>query len=482
MSDQLADFELKLKRALSPVDPPRELEARLELTLGSLVDMAAEELEAWELSDVPRPAQLEPHRAAGRRGGDRLGCGGRARAHPDPAQAAPPAQRGGVRRRPRRAHRARSRARSPARRRRRVLIRERAMARRNEPTMPDDLRALADEDLMQFMRRGEARAFEVLYERHSQAAFSLAYRMAGSRGLAEDVVQEAFVSLWRSGARYERARGSVRTWVLGIVHHRAIDALRRSQVHEKRRTSDEGLEEKLETGERTDAQAARHEEAATLRGALEQLPAEQSRVIELAYFGGFTHTEIADHAGDARRHREGADATRPREDAPRARRGAGEPGMTRFGPDHERWADSVGSYLLGAMPDDELGGFEAHLSECPACRDEVDRAPRGRGRAAGLRAARRAAARAEGPDHGRRRGRGRAARLRRSGGAARPAGAARARAPQLVRLAVAPGRRARLRARAAGRRRRDRRADRRRRRGDAHALRPDRRRRAPRST
>ena len=112
--------------------------------------------------------------------------------------------------------------------------------------MPDDPRSLADEDLMQFMRRGEARAFEVLYERHSQAAFSLAYRMAGSRGLAEDVVQEAFLNLWRSGARYDRSRGSVRTWVLGIVHHRAIDALRRSQVHEKRRTSDEGLEEKLE--------------------------------------------------------------------------------------------------------------------------------------------------------------------------------------------------------------------------------------------
>ena len=69
------------------------------------------------------------------------------------------------------------------------------------------------------------------------------------------------MSLWRSGARYERARGSVRTWVLGIVHHRAIDALRRSHVHEKRRASDEGLEETLETGERTDVEAARHEEA-----------------------------------------------------------------------------------------------------------------------------------------------------------------------------------------------------------------------------
>jgi RNA polymerase sigma-70 factor (ECF subfamily) len=160
--------------------------------------------------------------------------------------------------------------------------------------MPEDLRSLADEDLMQLVQRGQAAAFEVIYERHSRAAFSLAYRMAGSRGVAEDVVQEAFLSIWRSGARYERMRGSVRTWVLGIVHHRAIDALRRSFVHERRRASDEGLEETLETGERTDVEAARHEEAATVRAALGRLPADQSQVIELAYFGGFTHTEIAE--------------------------------------------------------------------------------------------------------------------------------------------------------------------------------------------
>jgi RNA polymerase sigma-70 factor (ECF subfamily) len=159
--------------------------------------------------------------------------------------------------------------------------------------MPEDLRSLADEDLMQLMRRGNAAAFEVIYERHSRAAFSLAYRMAGSRGVAEDVVQEAFLNIWRSGARYERGRGSVRTWLLGIVHHRAIDALRRSFVHEKRRASDEGLEDRLEPGERTDVEAARHEEAATVRAALQHLPAEQSQVIELAYFGGFTHSEIA---------------------------------------------------------------------------------------------------------------------------------------------------------------------------------------------
>jgi RNA polymerase sigma-70 factor, ECF subfamily len=160
--------------------------------------------------------------------------------------------------------------------------------------MGQDLRSLADEDVMQLVRRGDARAFEVIYERHSAAAFSLAYRMMGTRAGAEDVTQDAFLSLWRSGARYDRARGSVRTWVLGIVHHRAIDALRRATVHDKRRASDEGIEERFEARERTDVEAARREEAGTVRGALSSLPADQSQVIELAYFGGFTHTEIAD--------------------------------------------------------------------------------------------------------------------------------------------------------------------------------------------
>src|SRR5436190_609522 len=155
------------------------------------------------------------------------------------------------------------------------------------------LMQLADEDLMQLVRKGESAAFEVVYQRHATAAFSLAYRMVGTRNAAEDVVQEAFLSLWRSGARYDRARGSVRTWVLGIVHNRAIDALRRSVVHDRRRASDEGIEERFEARERTDVEAARNDEAQGIRQALTTLPAEQSRVIELAYFGGFTQTEIA---------------------------------------------------------------------------------------------------------------------------------------------------------------------------------------------
>ena len=157
-----------------------------------------------------------------------------------------------------------------------------------------DIRNLADEEVMQLVGEGSPRAFELLYDRHGGAAFSLAYRMVGDRAVAEDVTQEAFLSIWRSRLRYEAERGSVRSWVLGIVHHRTIDALRRNLVHSRRRTSAEGIEERHEARERTDVEAARREEARTVRAALETLPGEQNRVIELAYFGGFTHTQIAE--------------------------------------------------------------------------------------------------------------------------------------------------------------------------------------------
>jgi RNA polymerase sigma-70 factor (ECF subfamily) len=157
-----------------------------------------------------------------------------------------------------------------------------------------DLRALADEDLMHLVQGGDAQAFEVVYERHSAAAFSLAYRITGTRAMAEDVTQEALLSLWRSGGRYDRSRGSVRTWILGIVHNRSIDGLRRASVHSKRRASDEGLAERVESKERTEVEAARREESKAIRSALETLPAEQAQVIQMAYFGGFTHVEIAD--------------------------------------------------------------------------------------------------------------------------------------------------------------------------------------------
>jgi DNA-directed RNA polymerase specialized sigma24 family protein len=83
-----------------------------------------------------------------------------------------------------------------------------------------DIRNLADEEAMQLVGDGNPRAFELIYDRHGGAAFSLAYRMVGNRVAAEDITQEAFLSIWRSRLRYDQSRGSVRTWVLGIVHNR----------------------------------------------------------------------------------------------------------------------------------------------------------------------------------------------------------------------------------------------------------------------
>ena len=150
---------------------------------------------------------------------------------------------------------------------------------------------------MQLVQGGSPRAFELMYDRHGGAAFSLAYRMVGNRVTAEDITQEAFLSIWRSRLRYDQARGSVRTWVLGIVHNRAIDQLRRGTVHERRRETLEGIEERFEARERTDVEAARREEARGVHGALEKLPEEQRRTIELAYFGGFSHSQIAEMLG-----------------------------------------------------------------------------------------------------------------------------------------------------------------------------------------
>ena len=130
---------------------------------------------------------------------------------------------------------------------------------------------------MQLVQQGDPRAFELLYDRHGGAAFSLAYRMTGNRSSAEDVAQEAFLSIWRSRLRYQPERGSVRTWVLGIVHNRAIDSLRRSLVHDRRRTSAEGIEERQEAPERTDVEVARREEARHVQGALDTLPEDQRR-------------------------------------------------------------------------------------------------------------------------------------------------------------------------------------------------------------
>ncbi len=146
---------------------------------------------------------------------------------------------------------------------------------------------------MERVRDGDAPAFTVVFDRHGGAAFSLAYRMCGQRARAEDVVQEAFLSLWRSGARYDPARGSVRSWILTAVHNRAIDAFRRGAAKEAQDVGDEQLAERLSGAELTDTQVERRDEARLVRGALLELPTDQRQVIELAYFGGFSHSEIA---------------------------------------------------------------------------------------------------------------------------------------------------------------------------------------------
>ncbi len=153
---------------------------------------------------------------------------------------------------------------------------------------------LPDEDLMDLVREGDTRAFEVVFDRHGGVAFSLAYRMCGRRALAEDIVQEAFLSLWRTGARYDRTRGSVRSWVLSAVHNRAIDAFRRESIREGKTVADDGLSERIEEPIRTADEVERRDEAHQIRAALDSLPDEQRRVIELAYFGGFSHSEIAE--------------------------------------------------------------------------------------------------------------------------------------------------------------------------------------------
>jgi RNA polymerase sigma-70 factor (ECF subfamily) len=153
---------------------------------------------------------------------------------------------------------------------------------------------LADEELMPLIGAKDPEAFAVFYDRHGGVAYSLAYRIVGEKAAAEDVTQEAFISIWRSGARFDRARGSVRSWMLSIVRNRAIDALRsRAGKAPKLTFDDDAVLEQRPSGELTEDEAMRRETATEIQGALGELPGEQSKVIELAYFGGFSQSEIS---------------------------------------------------------------------------------------------------------------------------------------------------------------------------------------------
>jgi RNA polymerase sigma-70 factor (ECF subfamily) len=162
------------------------------------------------------------------------------------------------------------------------------------PVRREKAERLADEELMPLVGRKDPEAFEVLYDRHGGAAYSLAYRIVGDRAAAEEVTQEAFISVWRSGARFDATRGSVRSWLLSVVRNRAIDFLRsRAGKAPKLTFDDDAALEQRPAAERTEDEALQRETTAELRGALGKLPDPQAKVIELAYFGGFSHSEIA---------------------------------------------------------------------------------------------------------------------------------------------------------------------------------------------
>jgi RNA polymerase sigma-70 factor (ECF subfamily) len=152
---------------------------------------------------------------------------------------------------------------------------------------------LADEDLISLVEATDADAFATLYDRHSRAAFSLAYRMMGDREASEDLAQDAFLKVWRNASSYRAERGSVRTWILSIVHNRGIDQLR---SHASRRRTQDRIEASAPRSQPSEAFAEtwRNSQRDQVREALSTLPPEQLKILELSYFSGYTHVEISE--------------------------------------------------------------------------------------------------------------------------------------------------------------------------------------------
>lgn len=159
------------------------------------------------------------------------------------------------------------------------------------------LAALHDSDLMIRVANGDARAFEAIYDRHRAQAFGLAVRVTGRRSTAEEVTQDAFLSLWRCARDYQPGRASLKTWLLTLVRNRGIDSLRSQSRHEGTVDLDSPVAGHLEAAERTPEQVTQMEESRHARLLLGELPAAQREVIELAYFGGLSQVEIAGKVG-----------------------------------------------------------------------------------------------------------------------------------------------------------------------------------------
>jgi RNA polymerase sigma-70 factor (ECF subfamily) len=149
-----------------------------------------------------------------------------------------------------------------------------------------------DETLIAAAAAADIGALEQLYERYGRVAFSLAYRVVGDRGTAEDVVQDAFLSVWRQAKSYRRERGSPRTWLMSIVHHRSIDRLR-SNASGGAVVPFDLVPEDYAEAPGVWQQVWAEVRGETVRKALERLPSEQKKSIELAYFSGYTQSEIA---------------------------------------------------------------------------------------------------------------------------------------------------------------------------------------------
>ena len=159
----------------------------------------------------------------------------------------------------------------------------------------DNFDELSDEALINAIAEGAEWAMEPLYERYNRVLYSLAYRMVADHQVAEDLLQEAFLSVWRRADSYSLQSGTVRSWLISIVHHRTIDYLRAVR---RRAGLKEVTWEEIEQDERTAfpdvwEEALRSVQSAQLRAALMNIPSEQRMVIELAYFQGWTHSEIA---------------------------------------------------------------------------------------------------------------------------------------------------------------------------------------------
>jgi RNA polymerase sigma factor (sigma-70 family) len=154
-------------------------------------------------------------------------------------------------------------------------------------------RGLRDGQLVELVAQKDAGALEALYDRYGRAAYSLARRILTEETLAQDVVQEVFLSLWRDAGRFDAGRGTVATYLLSMTHHRAVDVVRREENLRRRRTTDEGLELEPDPGARVEDEVTAGERRAQVRAALKELPDSQREALALAYFGGYTQREVA---------------------------------------------------------------------------------------------------------------------------------------------------------------------------------------------